>query len=259
MKKLGIVTPDPWAELGRFTQARIGLGRCGSSLPLSKSLEFRMAWAKAKDAVLQPLDRKRLAGELNECGLPTCLLASTATDRKQYLMRPDHGRRLDRNSQEQLNNFDRNYDLCLVICDGLSSPAVQNHSLRVLCGFAEKAMIAELSCSPVFIVKNGRVAIGDEIGEGVGAKMTILLVGERPGLTSPDSLGAYLTWAPAIVTTDEARNCISNIRSGGLAREDAIRKLCYLVEESFRLKRSGVGLKDRMGKNYLPFAGMLTG
>ena len=248
-----LTTEDPWVSLRRFTDARIGLGRCGSSLPLRERLAFKMAWARARDAVQKPLDRSLLAADLYDTRTDIVLLESRADSRHEYLLRPDFGRRLTAGSIKAVKEQEPGCDLCLVICDGLSSCGVQNNCAPVIKSFLTKAREAGYSCSPIFLVQNGRVAIGDEIGEVLNARMSVLLIGERPGLSSPDSLGGYLTWQPQIGTTDEARNCISNIRPGGLAVDEAVQKLCYLVEESFRLQLSGVGLKDRMGAGYLPF------
>lgn len=249
-----IVSPDPWDGLRGFTDARIALGRSGVSLPLRESLAFRLDHARARDAVHAPFQVEALLRELEEGGLAGLELRSAVADRSEYLTRPDRGRRLDQASHELLAaHAAKGFDVCLVVSDGLSSRAVHENAAPFLRGFARAAADAGLSLSPVCVVRNGRVAVADEIGQLLEARLSVILIGERPGLSSPNSLGVYLTWNPRPGTTDEARNCISNVRPQGLPVREGVRKLAYLVEEALRMRGSGVGLKDRMRADYLPF------
>ncbi len=255
------VIEDPWEELRRFTDARIALGRCGASLPLASVLTLRMAHAQARDAVHLPLDIEELSQKIQALGLSTLPLQSAALDRSTYLTRPDLGRRLDAVSRALLHEktTTQEYDLLLVVGDGLSSRAISENALPFVERFKELCgRFSALRLGPVCLVCNCRVATGDEIGEVLGAKMVAMLIGERPGLSSPNSMGVYLTYAPKVGTSDEARNCISNVREGGLAIEEGVRKLAYLIEEALRLGTTGVGLKDRMQGEYLPFRGSLA-
>jgi ethanolamine ammonia-lyase small subunit len=229
-------------SLREFTPARVDLGRTGHSLPTSELLDFQLAHAKARDAVHLPLDVTSLVVELKQKNIPCVALASEARDRSTYLHRPDLGRRLNAASRARLAPLKSNCDAAFVIADGLSALAVHRHAVPLL-----EVVLAQLDwvIAPVTIVVQGRVAIGDEIGELVGAKLAVVLIGERPGLSSPDSLGIYLTWQPRPGRTDAERNCISNIRAEGLSYELAAHKLLFLMNESRRLKLSGVQLKER--------------
>lgn len=249
------IIENPWALLKDYTDARIGLGRSGVSIPTSHSLVFQLAHAQAQDAVHLPLDVENIVEQLvvNDIDKETSLilLHSQAINRTTYLQRPDLGRRLDKNSSEILKKMKANdntfYDLSIVIVDGLSSLAIKENAIN----FIKKLMIAlkedkqKWNLSPFSIVQQGRVAVGDEVGELLKAKISIVLIGERPGLSSPDSLGLYLTWNPKVGLSDASRNCISNIRSEGLSYEEAVKKTMYLLKESRRLELSGVNLKDR--------------
>ncbi|MGD9947157.1 MAG: ethanolamine ammonia-lyase subunit EutC [Desulfobulbus sp.] len=255
-KSRASVIEDPWEELRCFTDARIALGRCGASLPLASVLNLRMAHAQARDAVHLSLDMDRLVQGLDQLGLQALALQSAALDRSTYLTRPDLGRRLDQASQDLVRGERTGgaCDLVLVVGDGLSSRAIEENALPFIRRFQElSAQFSELQLGPVFLVRNCRVAIGDEIGELLGAKMVAMLIGERPGLSSPNSMGIYLTYGPKVGVSDEARNCISNVREGGLPIEEGVRKLAYLIEEALRLQATGVLLKDRMPADYLPF------
>ncbi|SEF79813.1 ethanolamine ammonia-lyase subunit EutC [Marinobacterium lutimaris] len=250
------VTPNAWQALRTYTDARIGLGRAGVSLPTSELLDFQLAHAQAQDAVHQPLDVGALVEQINpliyECGLDPChSLQSRAPDRPTYLQRPDLGRRLDDASAEILRQYaftnHRAYDLAIAVVDGLSSRAIAENTqpfLTELCS-ALKHDKDEWSLAPLSIVTQGRVAIGDEIGYLINARAVLVMVGERPGLSSPDSLGLYLTWDPHVGLKDARRNCISNVRKAGLDYPDAVRKLMYLLKESRRMQLSGVQLKER--------------
>lgn len=249
------IIENPWALLKDYTDARIGLGRSGVSIPTSHSLAFQLAHAQAQDAVHLPLNVENIVEQLfiNDIDkeTPPILLHSQAINRTTYLQRPDLGRRLDKNSSEILKKIKVNdntfYDLSIVIVDGLSSLAIRENAIN----FIKKLMTAlkedkqKWNLSPFSIVQQGRVAVGDEVGELLKAKISIVLIGERPGLSSPDSLGLYLTWNPKVGLSDASRNCISNIRSEGLSYEEAVKKTMYLLKESRRLELSGVNLKDR--------------
>lgn len=250
-----IIDKDPWQELKSFTDARIGLGRCGTSLPLSESLHFKMAHARARDAVLQPMRTTEVQKELESIGIRNIALTSSVSDRSEYLTRPDKGRKLSAKSHQLLAERTEHVDLCLVVGDGLSSRAIHENCLPVLEAFFQMTQRSKLTSSPVCLVENARVAIADEIAPYFSAQIAVILIGERPGLSSPNSLGIYLTYKPTSGTTDESRNCISNIRVGGLSAQDGAQKLCYLIEKSLMQKISGVYLKDKMTKNYLPFSG----
>ena len=218
-------------DLRSFTPARVALGRTGHSLPTAELLGFRLDHARARDAVYQPLDPHSL-------GVPHRLLTSAAPDRATYLQRPDLGRQLSRESREKLEKGD--YDAAIAIADGLSAPAVHHHAVPLL--EALHPHLADWRLAPLSVVLQGRVAIGDEIGELLGARLVVVLIGERPGLSSPDSLGVYLTWDPRPGRTDAERNCISNIRAEGIAYEVAARQLSFLMQRS-RLRRiSGIHL-----------------
>jgi ethanolamine ammonia-lyase small subunit len=228
-------------QLRDYTPARVELGRAGGSLPTRALLEFQLAHAKARDAVHLPLAVNSLVLELKQKGISSISLASAARDRGEYLKRPDLGRRLSDDSREQLAAVRAEPDAVFVIADGLSALAVHRHAMPLL-----ELLLRDLDwrVAPVAIVEQGRVAIGDEIGELLGARMAVVLIGERPGLSSPDSLGVYLTWQPRPGLTDAERNCISNIRAEGLSHAGAAHKLLFLMNESRRLKLSGVRLKE---------------
>ena len=236
---------DPWAKLARWTPARIALGRSGASLPTREVLGFALAHARARDAVHAPFDAGAIAGALTGPALEAIEVASDATDRAVYLRRPDYGRRLSAASREQLaSRRARPVDLALVIGDGLSAAAIHAHAVAVTAAFLPHAAALELSLAPVAVARGARVALGDEIGALLKARCVAVLIGERPGLSSPDSLGVYLTFAPKPGRSDAERNCISNIRSGGLGYDAAAFKLAWLVREALRRCLTGVGLKD---------------
>jgi len=229
-------------SLREFTSARVDLGRTGHSLPTSELLDFQLAHARARDAVHLPLDVTSLVVELKQKNIQCVTLASEARDRLTYLQRPDLGRRLNAESRQRLAPLKSDYDAAFIIADGLSALAVHRHAAPLL-----ELALAQLNwnIAPVAVVEQGRVGISDEIGELLGAKLAVMLIGERPGLSSPDSLGIYLTWQPKAGRTEADRNCISNIRAEGLSYELAAHKLLFLMNESRRLKLSGVQLKER--------------
>ncbi|QOL48541.1 ethanolamine ammonia-lyase subunit EutC [Massilia litorea] len=244
------ITPsDPWQALRRFTAARIALGHTGISQPTSAQLDFQLAHARARDAVHQALDAASLAPSLAAAwpGSPPLLLHSAAENRNVYLQRPDLGRRLDAPSRALLaapHGGEGRHDLAIVVADGLSALAVARNAPPFLQALHARLAAEAWTPAPLSIVEQGRVAVGDEVGELLGAQLVVVLIGERPGLSSPDSMGLYLTWAPRVGLTDERRNCISNVRPAGLGVEEAADKLHYLLAQARARRLSGVGLKD---------------
>jgi ethanolamine ammonia-lyase small subunit len=240
------VLEDPWRSLRELTAARIALGRAGASLPTGAHLDFQLAHARARDAVHRPLDVPALEARLAPAGLPVLRARSAAPERARYLQRPDLGRRLDDASRASLEREapDEPVDAVFVLADGLSPMAVESHAPAVL--DLVGARLGELgwALGPVVVVEQGRVAIGDEIGSLLRARLVAVLIGERPGLSSPDSLGVYLTFDPRPGTKDSDRNCISNIRPDGLGYHAAAHTLCYLMIEARRRELTGVRLKD---------------
>jgi ethanolamine ammonia-lyase small subunit len=234
---------EPWADLRRLTAARIALPRSGASLATAPLLEFRLAHARARDAVHAELDEARLCADLATLGLPVLAVASAAADRASYLMRPDLGRALAGDAAAPLVAHADEYDLAIVIADGLSARAVETHAQPVLALLLPR-LAANWRIAPLVVARHGRVALGDAVARALGAEIVIVLIGERPGLTAPDSMGAYLTFRPTAQTTDAERNCISNIRPEGLAYADAAFKLAHLVTAMRARKISGVALKD---------------
>jgi len=244
-KKDHISHVDAWTSLRSFTAARIALGRTGVSVPVNEVLQFKMAHAHARDAVFSHLEKEKIFTALQFFQQPVFFLHSQAMDRYIYLQRPDLGRRLNEDSVKKLNNFkSKGYDISICIADGLSSTAVNIHAIKLLLLLVSMLQEQKISIAPFCIVEQGRVAVSDETGNLLKAKLSIILIGERPGLTAADSLGAYLTYNPSIGLTDESRNCISNIRPEGLNYEAAAEKIFYLINQSFRLKLSGIHLKD---------------
>ncbi|WP_415753111.1 ethanolamine ammonia-lyase subunit EutC [Pseudomonas glycinae] len=248
MEKPPVDPQNPWLELRRLTPARIALGRTGTSLPTSAQLDFQYAHAQARDAVHLPFDHAALSAQLNERQRESLLLHSAAVDRNSYLQRPDLGRKLSDQSAQALREYAETHpggvDLVIVVADGLSALAVHRHTLPFLTRLEEQMSADEWSTAPVVLVEQGRVAIGDEIGQLLGAKMVVMLIGERPGLSSPDSLGLYFTYNPKVGLTDAYRNCISNVRLEGLSYGMAAHRLLYLMREACRRQLSGVNLKD---------------
>jgi ethanolamine ammonia-lyase small subunit len=242
----GLLVPNPWEELRRFTPARIALGRAGPALPTGEVLRLALAHARARDAVHRPLDVEGLDAGLRAAGHATVRVRSAARDRAEYLARPDLGRRLDEASAARLEaHAGPAPDLAVVVADGLSALAVERHALPFL--EALRARSLARWGGPVAIAVQGRVALGDEIGERLGAGLVAILIGERPGLSSPDSLGAYLTFAPRAGRTDAERNCLSNVRPEGLGYAEAARRLDWLAGEALRRRLTGVALKDESG------------
>lgn len=240
---------DPWEFLRSHTPARIAQGRTGHSLTTRALLGFQLDHARARDAVFATLDLTTLLPQLSAILPNPLVLHSQATDRRMYLQRPDLGRRLDAESKQQLANLAKSVTsptLAIVVADGLSATAVNAHAPAVVSGLAREAKHLGWRLGPLVVVQQGRVAVADEVAHALGAEMVVILIGERPGLSSPDSLGAYLTFSPKPGLTDESRNCISNIRPEGLSTESAVQKIIYLLSE-FTIKRlSGFQIKDEM-------------
>lgn len=242
-----IVVPNPWNKLRQYTPARIALGRAGTSLPTKPHLEFQLAHARARDAVHHELDTAKLEAALKTRGHETRLLHSAAANRPMYLQRPDMGRRLDEDSRKALSDTAKpsdGYDVVFVVGDGLSSFAIEENAAPFLDAILPPLREQGWRIAPLVIIREARVAVGDEIGQLLGARMVVVLIGERPGLSSPDSLGIYMTLNPLVGLTDEARNCISNVRREGLDYESAAHKLFYLMSEARKRGLSGVHLKD---------------
>lgn len=251
------VVTSPWQQLRNFTSARIALGRTGNSIPTKALLSFQLDHAQAMDAVHCALDTTALGQTLTQLPQVQSLtpsvplvVESKISDRFMYLQRPDLGRQLNPESWQRLvkqaASLNFTPDLAIVVADGLSSTAIQHHAApfieRLLTRMSESGTWL---LAPITIVKQGRVAVGDDVAECFGAKMVLVLIGERPGLSSPDSMGLYLTWGAKRGSKDSERNCISNIRPEGLSYDDACNRTIYLLEEARRLHLSGVNLKDR--------------
>jgi ethanolamine ammonia-lyase small subunit len=245
--------PDPWQDLRQHTAARLALGRAGASMPTEELLRFGLAHAQARDAVHVALDAEPLHAALVDRGMPALRVHSAATDRAQYLLRPDLGRRLDAGSAARLRQAAAPCDLAIVIADGLSSLAIHRNALPLIDAIREQ-IPAGWTLGPVVVAEQGRVALGDEVGELLGARMVAMLIGERPGLSSPDSLGIYLTSDPRLGRHDAERNCISNVRPEGLDIPTAARKLWWLATAAKALGTTGVALKDRSDEVSLPGA-----
>ena len=252
-------TADPWTVLRSFTEARIGLGRSGHSLPTREVLKFSMAHARARDAVTTAIDWAPVETGLEALGLKSMRIDSAAPERDTYLRRPDLGRRLSPTARQELSAMSGSSpsDLLIVVGDGLSSTGVTLNAAPTIAALMPFVRKHGWSLAPVLLATQARVALGDEAGEFLGARAVLMLIGERPGLTSPDSLGAYLTWEPRVGRKDGERNCISNIRAGGLGPDEAAFKAAWLLREAFLRRLTGVQLKDESnyqleGKDKLP-------
>ena len=240
--------PDPWVALRALTPARIALGRAGTSLPTRAHLEFQLAHARARDAVHDALDLPALAADLDAAGLSTLAVRSAAPDRLGYLQRPDLGRRLDPESRVRLGAAAGSaVDAVFVVGDGLAARAAQRHAAPVLASLVPRLRDAGWRLGPAVAAEQARVALADEIGAALDAPLAVILLGERPGLSAPESLGAYLTWGPRPGRTDAERNCVSNIRPEGLGYDLAADRLLYLMTEAGRRRLSGVALKEETG------------
>lgn len=239
---------DPWADLRRFTPARIALGRTGDALPTARLLEFQAAHALARDAVHQPFDADALADALTDH--PTLVVRSQADGRAAYLQRPDLGRRLHADDAARLSGMrchgqgpQKSYDAVIVLADGLSARALHDHGAALVAELLPR--LAGWDLAPLILARQSRVALGDDVAAALNAAMVVVLIGERPGLTAADSIGAYLTFAPRSgLTRDAERNCVSNIRPDGYALPPAADLITWLMEEARRLKLTGIGLKQ---------------
>jgi ethanolamine ammonia-lyase small subunit len=236
---------DPWRSLAAWTSARIALGRAGASLPTREVLAFSRAHAQARDAVHAALDADALCAALRALGQTCVAVESQAVARDLYLRRPDKGRLLDHASARALVDLQAPAsDVALVIADGLSATAVHAHALPLVTALLPRLAAMQLSLAPIVVARGARVALGDEVTSRLRAQAVAVLIGERPGLSSPDSLGVYLTFAPQAGRTDAERNCISNVRTEGLGINLAAFKLAWLLREALRRGLSGVALKD---------------
>jgi len=239
-------TPSKWRDLRRFTDARVALGRVGNALPTAAHLDFQEAHARARDAVWSSLDVARLEEELTPLGLPVQRVTSQAEERRRFLLRPDLGRRLPENTRLPQAPG----SIALVIADGLCASGVQQQApalMRVLVPALGKAGFKP---GPIIIAEQARVALGDDVAEAVQAAAVVVLIGERPGLSATDSMGLYITWAARRGSNDAMRNCISNIRPGGLSADFAAAKALWLLAEARKLGATGVALKDEMPSTY---------
>jgi ethanolamine ammonia-lyase small subunit len=240
-----VVITNPWSVLRRFTAARIGLGRSGVSLPTEAQLEFQLAHARARDAVHWVFEPGSVSAAIEALGLEVLKLHSAAPDRANYLKRPDLGRRLDDHSTRLLaaRSVADSPDLVVVVADGLSALAVERHAAPFI-AHLQQALDLSWRWGPVAVVQQGRVAIGDPIGHALAARLVVVLIGERPGLSSPDSMGIYVTWAPQPGRVDAERNCISNVRPEGQDLAQAAQRLAWLLGEARQRQLTGVALKD---------------
>ncbi len=252
------VTPDPWREWRTATPARLALGRVGAGMPTDETLRFGWAHAMARDAIHAALDAEKLAATLRANGWQVAHAHSQAADRATYLRRPDLGRRLDAADAARLRDDATPAEVCLVVGDGLSSLAVERHAAPLLAAL-RPLLPAHTVFAPVVVATQARVALADEVGEVYGAKLSVMLIGERPGLSSPDSLGIYLTHTPQRGRHDAERNCISNVRSAGLGYGTAAFKLAWLMREALRRGGTGVALKDESERDVVEAAATATG
>ena len=238
--------PDPWSALRRFTPARIALGRAGAAQPTRDLLDFAFAHARARDAVRMPLDAATVAAAVAELGHDVVAVASAAPDRAAYLARPDLGRTLSEASETMLAaRAATPSDLAVVVADGLSSPAAARNAVPLLAALGPWIAAAGWRLAPIVIATQARVALGDVVADRLRAAAVLMLIGERPGLSAPDGLGAYLTFAPKPgATSDAERNCLSNIRPGGMGFDQAAFRIAWLLGEAFRRRLTGIALKD---------------
>jgi ethanolamine ammonia-lyase small subunit len=236
-------------DLRKLTPARVALGRAGASLPTKALLDFTLDHARARDAVHAIFDASGLIASLGALGSENIAVASRAGNRQDYLKRPDLGRRLDQPSVDLLAGRQSSpCDVAIVIGDGLSPTAVQAHAIELLRQLLARLAVDGIAVGSIVVASSARVALGDEIGALLKARMAVMLIGERPGLSAPDSLGAYLTFAPEIGRTDAERNCVSNIHREGLTYDEAAYKISWLAREGLRRNVTGVALKDESGE-----------
>ena len=238
--------PAAYRRLRGLTDARVALDTTGSSLTTSELLAFQYDWAQARDAVHFAVDFQNLTQQMTAAGFDTVHVTSAASSRPVYLRRPDLGRRLSDHGVAQLAPLAGSApDICVIVADGLSGLAVAEHSVELVRAFSQRAEHEGWRVSPVILAEQGRVAIGDPTGSALAARLTVIIIGERPGLSAADSLGAYITYAPAPGRTDAQRNCISNIRPGGQSPEAAADTMAYLIRHAMVQQLTGVGLKDQ--------------
>jgi ethanolamine ammonia-lyase small subunit len=235
---------DRWARLRAFTPARIGLERAGPSLSTKEIVLLAAAEAEARDAVWAPWDVAGAALALAAVGIEAVMTRSAARVRAEYLRRPDLGRVLAPGEAERLAAAAHGEEAALLLTNGLSSTAVERHGVAMISALRERLLAAGISISPVVLAGEGRVALGDAVGDAMGVRLVIVVIGERPGLSAADGLGLYLTFNPRPGTTDERRNCVSNVRPGGLPLAAAAAKASWLAAEALRRGLSGVSLKD---------------
>ena len=241
----GHIIEDAWRRLASRTPARIALGRVGAGMPTREVLRFALAHAQARDAVHTPFEAEETASAIAALGFETIAANSAAPARDAYLRRPDLGRKLSDESREQLGALQAEpVDIVIVVADGLSSTAIHTQAVPFLTEFKARIAEAGWSVAPVVIAAQARVALGDEVGELMKARACVTLIGERPGLSSPDSLGLYLTFGPKVGRSDAERNCISNVRGEGLSHPLAAFKLAWLINEALSRQLTGVNLKD---------------
>jgi ethanolamine ammonia-lyase small subunit len=250
-----LVVAGNLARLRRFTPARIALGRAGSGQLTATGLQFMLDHARARDAVHAALDFEAIGQSLRERDWSVVHVRSAAGDRAEYLRRPDLGRRLSPAGRLAIDGQHHGNDVAIVAADGLSASAVETNLLPVLDHLRRLLLARSLSIGPLVLVEQGRVAIGDEIGQLLGARLVVVLIGERPGLSAADSLGAYITWRPRVGMMDSSRNCISNIRPAGLPPEDAATQIVGVIELAFKHTVTGVRLNDLRGTEVIPVVG----
>jgi ethanolamine ammonia-lyase small subunit len=237
------------SELRGLTPARVALGRAGASLPTTALLHFMLDHARARDAVHASFDVPGMISGLNNLGFEAIDVCSRALERTDYLRRPDLGRMLDQPSRQLLLNHHAGAcRVAIVVADGLSPIAVQAHAINVVRCLIPRLAIDGIEIGRAVVARGARVALGDEIGELLGARMMVMLIGERPGLSASDSLGAYLTFAPEVGRTDAERNCVSNIHGAGLGYDEAAFRIAWLIREGLVREVTGVGLKDGSGE-----------
>jgi ethanolamine ammonia-lyase small subunit len=248
---------SPFRSLRDYTSARVALGRAGTSIATTDILDFQLAHARARDAVHSQFDveafARRLKEELPSLGkfqVPVVTLNSAAADREEYVRRPDRGRVLAEESASRLNTC--SCDVVFIVADGLSAIAPERNAIPLLGAVVPRVLEAGWACGPVCVIGHARVAIGDQVGSMLGASLSVVLIGERPGLSSHDSLGAYITWQPQLGRTDAERNCISNIRAGGLNHAEAAERLLWYLNEARTRRLSGTALKERGGPTFPP-------
>jgi ethanolamine ammonia-lyase small subunit len=241
-------SPHSLERLRELTPARVGLGLAGASLPTKALLEFTLDHARARDAVHATFDAPAMMRGLGELGLQACSVSSRAGNRKNYLRRPDLGRMLDPDSQHLLaSRADGARQLVIMVGDGLSPAAVNAHAIALLRSLIPLLTTEKIEIGLAVVASGARVALGDEIGAVLDARMVVVLIGERPGLSAADSLGVYLTFAPRVGLTDEKRNCVSNIHRAGLGYDDAAFRTAWLIREGLARELTGVTLKDESG------------